>query len=212
MGNDWFRKTTWSSSDEEDFYQRLSRSRGQRAEYLRIQAATLAATGDSKVSAPAKKLAHKYLEENPEGLFRSQAYLSIAKASETANETEDAICAYRAAADIEKHESRVRAAAHIDFLWFVATQGRRELFEEAMATSEASLQDTDLTFPAARFRYFGAIALISQAFGDHAHARRMAEDALEAARSRSPFGRHPDVGTVGDSYPAIRRVLERLAG
>jgi len=212
MTNDWFRKTTWSPSDEGDFYQRLSRSRGQRPEYLRIQAATLAATGDSTVSAPAKQLAHQYLEENPEGLFRSQAYLSIAKASETANEIDDAIGAYRAATDIEKHDSRARTAAHIDFLWFVATQERRELFKEAMATTEESLQDTDLTFPAARFRYFGAIALISHSFGDHVHARRMAENALEAAGSQSPFSRHPDVGTVGDNYPAIRRVLERLAG
>ena len=66
---DWYRKTTWSSRDAEDFERHLARSRRQRAQYIKIQAQTLAGTGQVQVADAAIHLAHRYLKEDPRGFF-----------------------------------------------------------------------------------------------------------------------------------------------
>jgi hypothetical protein len=45
---DWFRQTTWSAGQAASFFQRLERSRSpfHRAQYLRVQAVTLANSGE----------------------------------------------------------------------------------------------------------------------------------------------------------------------
>jgi hypothetical protein len=47
MATDWFRKTSWSETDQADFFARLKRSRGasNKAQYLRIQASHLEGVG-----------------------------------------------------------------------------------------------------------------------------------------------------------------------
>lgn len=67
---DWFRRTTWTPREEAEFEQKLSRSRGQRSEYLRLQASTLADTAEPANARTAIELAERYLRENPDGTFR----------------------------------------------------------------------------------------------------------------------------------------------
>src|SRR5262245_19076816 len=48
MSRDWFRKTSWTAEDQADFRRRLARARKEnRAQYVRIQAVTLAEQGKS---------------------------------------------------------------------------------------------------------------------------------------------------------------------
>ena len=52
MGADWFRKESWSSADQEDFWQRLTRAREyNRAQYLFIQGFTLMEVGPQHTTA-----------------------------------------------------------------------------------------------------------------------------------------------------------------
>jgi hypothetical protein len=63
--DDWYRKETWSAADAAEFERRLKRSRGQRTQYLKLQAWHLAQTRKASLAAPAIALANKYLEEDP---------------------------------------------------------------------------------------------------------------------------------------------------
>ncbi len=42
---EWFRRTTWTKEDQEDFFGHLGRSRTQAPQYVRIQALYLEKTG-----------------------------------------------------------------------------------------------------------------------------------------------------------------------
>jgi hypothetical protein len=210
---DWFRRTTWSPADADDFGTRLSRARGQRSEYLRIQAITLAGTGNPAVSDPAVQLANQYLREKPKGINRAQVYTTIARALELKGDCSGVLDAYRSAIEEETLRPNVRCLAYVDFAWFVSTRDVREAYDEVMAVMETSLQEEDLVFPMTQYKYFGALALISSALGDTEHASRMARNALGAAsKKEGPFPRHRAVGVVAVIDHAIARKIERLAG
>ena len=207
---EWFRKTSWSAADALDFEQRLGRSRGQRTQYLKLQAWHLAETHKPSLAGPAIDLAHRYLQEEPAGIFETQAHLIIATARTTLNDIPGAIQAFRAAIAAEVRPRQVRCCAYIQFAWFVATNGIADQFDFALESIEA-MEESDLTFPLAQYRYFGALALISAAMEDHDQAKRMAQNALVAQERASPFPRHKGVGVVNGIDPTIQDKLRHLA-
>ena len=206
---DWFRKTAWSAQHAADFERNLARSRSQRAQYIKIQAQTLADTGKAQLADAAIQLAHRYLKEDPRGFFETQAHLTIAKASGTKGDVSAALQAYRNAVEAEARKPGLRCCAYLEFAWFVATRGLLEAFDDVLSAMNAS-QEADLIFPIAQYKYFGALALISNELKDREHARRMARNALEAKARAAPFSRHKGVGVVqgidGDIQERIRRL------
>lgn len=208
--DDWYRKTTWSSRDAEDFERHLSRSGGQRTQHIKIQAQTLAETERSEVADAAIELAHRYLKEDPGGIFEVQAHLAIAKASGTKGDVSAALQAYRDSVEAEARTRGLRCCAYLEFAWFVATRGLVDAFDDVLSAMK-SPQDTDLVFPIARYKYFGALALISNELKDREHARRMAQNALEAEAVGSPFSRHKQVGIVKGIDTGIQKRIRLLA-
>jgi len=210
---DWYRNTRWTTQIENQFEARLARSRGQRSEYLRIQALTLADTLRPEYAEPAIALAQRHLELDPTGISAAQMHAAIAKAFITLGRKEDAIDAFRSAVKCELARPNVRGYHYIDFAWFVATNCLSSHYEEAMTAMENIMQEQDLVFPANQYRYFGALALISAETGNMKNARQMAQNALSAAaKERGPFWRFPGIGLVGQSKDTTRAKLERLVG
>jgi tetratricopeptide (TPR) repeat protein len=207
---DWYRKTTWSSRDAEDFERHLARSRSQRAQYIKIQAQTLAGTGQVQVADAAIQLAHRYLEEDPRGFFEVRAHLTVAEASGTKGDVSAALQAYRNAVHAEARNHGVRCCAYLEFAWFVATRGLIEAFDDVLNAMK-SRQETDLVFPIAQYKYFAALALISNELKNREHARRMAQNALEAEARVAPFSRHKHVGVVEGIDGDIQKRIRRLA-
>jgi hypothetical protein len=208
----WYRSTTWTLDDQQVFEKRLARSRGQRPEYLRIQALTLAATRQVENARPAIDLAKRYLQEHADGLFTAQIYLTLAKAHTTLGEINQAVDAFRQAVIAENARPNVRDLAYLEFAWFAATRGLTGLYDEVTAAMNGALQQADLVFPATQYRYFGALALISADLNDKEYAKRMASDALAAAaRDQGPFSRHSKLGLVSRDRDKIRKRLEKLA-
>ncbi len=209
---DWYRRTTWSEEEASDFERRLARARSRRSDCLRIQAVTLAEQGDPRLSDAAIGLGRRYLDENPDGAFAASVLLVIAKAHATKGDTGAALDAYREAVRVERETAGIRCNAYLEFAWFVVARELAELYDEvieAMASGEKST----LVYPVSRYRYFGALAFISDAQGDRAYASRMASNALEAAREHlGPFSRHPTVGVVERVDKRIQQKLEALAG
>jgi hypothetical protein len=71
---DWYRQESWNHEAASNFEMRLSRARGQRGEYLRIQALTLADTNRTENAGPAIQLAKRHLEQQPEGISAAQMH------------------------------------------------------------------------------------------------------------------------------------------
>ena len=208
--DDWYRKTTWSPEDAAEFECRLIRSRGQRTQYLKLQAWHLAETGRPALADAAIQLAERYLKEDPGGFFEVQAHLIIAKASGTKGDIERAVSAYRDAVRAERNRRGPRSAAFLEYAWFSATNSLVDSYQDVLRAMNG-VEETDLVFPLGQYKYFAALALISDDLKDRAEAKRMARNALNAVAGSSPFPRHPDVGVVKDIPAKIRARVKRLA-
>ena len=210
--DDWYRRTTWTPEFEREFEDRLSRSRGQRGEYLRIQAWTLASSGDPGSARHAITLAQRYLEENHRALFTAQAHHVVALASTLLGDNDAAIAAYRRAVASHRATPNAHGLEYVDFAWFAATQRRKDLYAEVTDAMRRDFVEGDLLFPATQYKYFGALAMISSDFGDAGYAGEMARRALAAAAStHSGLSRHPTAGLVRGGHDEVRKRLERLA-
>ena len=211
--NDWYRRTNWTLRSSTEFENKLSRSRGSRSEYLRIQALTLASTRKRKLADPAIHLAERFLEENPGGLFRAQAYSTLALAYSTLGKRTEAIDAHRSAMEAEIAQPNVRGYCYLDFAWFVAFQNLTDLYDEATDALSAGFNERDLIFPVNQFRYFGALAIFAEHGENTAKVHRLASSALDAAAaSVGPFSRHPSLGVVVRCDRKILRRLKRMLG
>lgn len=210
---DWYRNTEWTPEVSVTFERRLSRARGQRGEYLRIQALTLADTLKPEYAAIAISLAKRQLELEPSGISAAQMHATIARALETLGEVSSVIDAYRSAVELEFQRPNVRGYHYINFAWFVAIHELVANYDEALAALQKNKQDKDLMFPANQYRYFTALALISAGRGDSETARRMAKHALASAtEEKGPFKRFPLLGLVKGETDVARFRLKQLAG
>lgn len=210
---DWYRNSQWTPEIEAQFETRLGRSRGQRGEYLRIQALTLVDTLPPENAKVAIALAQRQLDLSPMGINAAQMHAVIAKAFITLCDTACAIDAFRCAVKCEQVRPNVRGYHYIDFAWYVATNCLAAHYDEVLAVMDRTMQKQDLAFPANQYRYFGSLALISADTGDIQNARLMAQNALQASSQKhGPFWRLPKLGLVGRQKDPTRSKLERLAG
>jgi hypothetical protein len=209
---DWYRQTEWTREIEDEFERRLTRSRGQRSEYLRIQAITLVEQNVPRLALIAISLAKRQLELSPVGISAAQMWATIAKAHITLGQPDDVVDAYRQSIRLEAGRSNVRGNHYIDFAWYVATNSAVELYPEVLTSVDENMQERDLVFPGTQYRFFGALALIAADSGNASEARRMAKSAISAAKSeRGPFWRQPLLGLLKGSRDPIRTRLEQLA-
>src|SRR5262245_57279217 len=94
---DWFRQTTWSREDEQAFFSRLARSRGSlhKAQYLRIQAYSLAETGNEALVSAALSLLNRLLTEFPEPSQLVAAHFQAARCHERLGDLGAAVNQFR---------------------------------------------------------------------------------------------------------------------
>jgi tetratricopeptide (TPR) repeat protein len=209
MPDEWFRKTTWSSKDQEDFERRFSRSRRtSRAQYLRIQALHLAQSGEH---AAALVLLSRMLSEYPDRVQEAAAHLQCAQSLIAIGQHADAIDAFRAALATERSLPNVRTNAWLEFAWYVADRKLAHYYREALGVLDERARDE--AFPVQRFRSATARTLIEFALGNLTLARESARVALAAAAERhSGMAKHPTLGLVSTLPEDLVARLRRLAG
>ena len=105
---EWYRRSTWTEQDREEFTARLNRSRGAfyKAQYLRIQAAHLAEAG---LHAAAIELLDLLLLKFPEKNDLPFAHRQKAIALGRLRQTESAIEEFRAALAAQREYDEFRA-------------------------------------------------------------------------------------------------------
>ena len=209
---EWYRRTTWSDADREDFNAHLKRSRGagNKSQYLRIQAAHLAEAGHH---AAAIELLERLFAESPQRIEFAQAHTQMADSLAKLEKIEPAIREYRLALQIERDFPNVRTNAWLYFGWFVVERQLTGLYDEVLRVLQEFRGDGGFEFLAVEYRYAVIQALLADDRGEKARAREFAQKALaEAVKGHSGLRYHPMVGLVGPERNTFESRLMALAG
>ncbi len=209
---DWYRRSTWTDRDREEFNDRLRRSRGagNKAQYLRIQAGYLAEAG---LPAEAIELLDRMFSEFPERIQLGEAHLQKAECLGKLGQIAQAIQEFRSALQAQRDIPNVQSKAWVIFPWFVVEYQLTELYDEATAVLEEFRDDSWPAFPDIRYRYCVVHSLVAEAYGDLPTAREYAIQALaEAAKDNSGLRYHPTIGLVGSLGNRFEKKLRSLAG
>src|SRR5258708_1677279 len=110
---EWFRRSTWTDQDREEFDAQLKRCRSasKKAQYLRIQAIHLAEAG---LHAAAIELLDQLFVKFPERIELTSAYLQKAESFAFLGQTEPAIREFRLALQAERDFPNVRTNAWLN--------------------------------------------------------------------------------------------------
>lgn len=211
LKTEWYRRTTWTDSDREEFNSRLGRSRSafNKAQYLRIQASHLAEAG---LQVPAIELLDRMFEQFPEKSQVAAAHEQRAKCLASIGQTSQAINEYRAALQAERDFPNVRTDAWLSLGWLVIEHGMTDLYDEVLSVLREFETDS-MPFPITRYRYLTIQALIADSYGNNVEARDFASGAIsEAARDHSGFQYHAKLGLVVSPPAWIAKKLSALAG
>lgn len=212
MSHEWYRKTTWSEGDQSDFFDRLKRSRtvGNKAQYLRIQASHLEAVGSPELLRAAQMLLEKILTDFPDELQLASAYSQKASCLAKLGELDDAINCYRLVFDTQRRLPRIQTYAHVEFGRLVVANKMTHLFDEVLAIL-VEFDIKGVEFPKDVFQKFGILAIIGAQRGEIEKAKEFARTAIEAASQiHSGFRYHPTVGLVGDKETPFYKSLQAI--
>lgn len=207
MAADWFRKRSWSQTDQEDFWQRLARAREHnRAQYIFIQGYTLMEAGP-QYATTAIALFDVVIDRYSDTISSVQALSARATCLLNVGDNEGALTYYLRAIEQRRVRPSVETWAWLDFAWVVATEGISDRYEAALDVLDEFGNSRQL-FPVVAFRLNGSRAIILSACRLIDLAADAARAALAAAdKAVSGLRYHQKIGTVGSRYEDIRTRL-----
>jgi tetratricopeptide (TPR) repeat protein len=202
--DDWFRNTEWNNAIEEAFFAKLRRARD-KAQYLRIQACTIAKSHPEV----ALRLLDQYFNLG-QHFDRAQAHVDRASAYLSLGDIEAAFKAYESALAIEEQFPSLQTNAYLELPFLVACSGTSGRYEQAMNLLRH--HKSRLTFPIDHFRWHASQALILSELNQAPTARIHARQALQAAsEDHSGFRYHRGIGLVREQHEDLRSRLCKLA-
>ena len=206
----WFRRTTWTAKDQEEFFARLNRSRDSgKPQYLRIQALHLSNAGLSRESL---ELSDYLLSKFPTDAELAMVFLTRAESYEALGELDLAVESFRASLAAQRARPTMRTNAWLDFGRFVVSHRMKNLYPEVCSVLDEFSEPEGLVFPAGRFIYLAVRAHMYENSDQMDEAISCAKGALEAAMAtHSGFAFHAEVGLVRDPSQKLMQQLKRLA-
>jgi tetratricopeptide (TPR) repeat protein len=211
MGDDWFRRKTWTTKDREDFFARLQRSRGAfyKAQYARIQAYELITTRTPEAYSAALELLDLILANWGEDAQLASVYHHRAECFAGLGNLPCTLDAYRQVFRTQRTRKGELTMAHLDFGWLIATTPLPEHYDEALGLLD---EFTHNNFPVDQYRASAIHALICDARGQREQARLYAQLALQVAAARhSGFRYHAKLGLVKSPDENVYVRLQLLA-
>jgi hypothetical protein len=208
----WFRRTTWTERDRTEFFARNERSRSaqSKAQYIRIQAVTLFATGDPDLVKAALGLAEQACADFPDVLDRSCILEIAGQCCEALGKTDDAIQFYRKALLREREVPGMKGNAGFRLAKLIVEIGHDQLYAEALAAAESQGPPC---FPSQAYTLNGVRAIVLHRTGDGTTAKLFAKAALDAAAIRDSGLTHGrgHLGTVKDTRTVFHQALLSIA-
>src|SRR5512136_3110185 len=184
--NEWYCKKSWTPKHREEFFQRLERSRTayHKAQYVVIQAETLAKTGKREAYLAALELLEMALTKWPKDVQTVRAQSDIAECYTGLGNLPRAVEAYRQVIETQRRHPNWLTQAPMELAWLVATIPMPKLYKEALAAMDEFPVDF---FPEERYLTNASRALILAAMGRKEQAGDFARSALDEV-TRPGFG------------------------
>ena len=203
-GDDWYRHNDWSPGIEAAFFAKLARARD-KAQYLRIQASTLAQS-HPRVTLD---LLRRYFELG-EHFDIAQAWCDKAAAQTALGDIAGAIESYEAALKREETYPNLLTHAFLLLPLLIVRKKLRARYAQAQELLEKHRHR--LLFPVDVFHWNGALAIVLDESGQRENAAEAANAALKAAdATRSGFRRHPHVGLVRSADFDLLKRIKKIA-
>jgi len=194
---DWFRRKTWTKTDEEEFFVKLGRARKDgRAQYLKIQAIELVETNNQELLKVAETLLNKMLLEYPEDNFnKSSALHTLGDIYRQFGDFEQAIIYYRQALDFEKIYPKVTTQSYLDYSELVIKTGYTDLFDQV--ESILLNRQMDILFPIEKYKVNSILSIINNYKNEQDRAKYFADLAEQSANAEtSGLKYHKYLGVV----------------
>ncbi len=174
---DWYRRKTWTKTDEEEYFAKLGRARkDSRAQYLRVQAIELIETKDENLLSVAETLLNKILTDYPENqIEKSQTYNSIGEIYKLRGNYETALEYFQKSLDFEKEFPNVITSAYLNFSETVICAEKTELYNNIENLLKEQLNKDTIKFPIQNYIMYSVLAVISEYKGDNEQAKIYAD-------------------------------------
>ena len=205
--HDWYRNTSWTESEREDFETRFARTRkASRSQYLTIQAGYLFEGGYFRESL---SLIDRMFADYPERFNFSMGFLLRAKCHAALGDVSRAIESFRMSIQTERDYPNVRTNVPLDFAQFVVQNKINELFHEALSVLDETRR-VGTQFPAHDYLYYSLKSCLLDSLGMDG-AKSNAELAkTAAAKTHSGFWKHPTLCLVEEEPNWLRERLDRI--
>ena len=172
---DWYRRQTWTRTDEEEFFAKLGRAKKDgRAQYLKIQAIELVETKDKKLLTVAESLLNKMLDEYPDDKFnKSSALHTLGDIHKLSDNFDKAIDYYKQAIDFETAHPNVRTNSYLDFSELIIKKSKTEQYDyvENLLIKELPGQ----VFPILKYKTYSILSIINDYKGNKEQAMHYAD-------------------------------------
>ncbi|PKN98604.1 MAG: hypothetical protein CVU43_16020 [Chloroflexi bacterium HGW-Chloroflexi-5] len=211
---DWYRKTTWTDSNKDDFFAHLNRSRNSsRCQYLKIQAIYLFQTRRFKEVSASLVLVNLALDEYPEWHFQAELLGQKAECLNYLGNLDLAEENFIFALNAMRDFPNVQPNVPISFGLFVIEHKIDRLHKEVLQVlDEFNDLEKGIVFPISIYYYFGIKAIIFHREGNLSEAKLLAQIAVtESEKLYSGLSRHPHVGLVNDKEDLFHKELLYIA-
>jgi tetratricopeptide (TPR) repeat protein len=194
---DWYRRTTWTTADEQEFFAKLKRAREwSRPQYLKIQASCLSAGAKPALLDAAESLIAKLLADYPDDKSERSAGLSIlGDIYRQRQQFDDAMTYYKKAIDFEKEYPNVQGPAFLYFSELAVKLDKREYFPFVEELLSGRVEHNP--FPMYKYKIYAVLSIINKINGRVEKAAQFAALADQfAAAETSGLRYHPTLGVV----------------
>jgi len=180
---DWYRRTSWTNEDQEEYFKKLARARSwSRPQYLRIQAVHLVSTEDPKLLDFAEMLIQRLFDTFPEDrLEKSSALELLGDIYKLRKQFDKALEYYKKAIEFEKEFPNILTNAYLEYAALVVKLRKYENFDFAVTIVQERIEDSP--FPIEKYKAFSIMAIIYSYKGDEERAKHFRRGWREKVRN-----------------------------
>lgn len=210
---DWYRRKTWTKTDEEEYFDKLGRARKDgRAQFLSVQAIELIETKDKKLLSVAETLLNKILTDYPDNrIEKSQTFNLLGEIYKLREDYETAIGYFQKSLDFEKEFPNVITTAYLNFSETVVQAEKTELYDKVEKLLIEEISKDTLKFPVQDYIMYSVMIVIAEYKGDLEQAKNYADLAEKNATTQTNSLWNPQkkkIGIVKDR----KKWLDKLVG
>ena len=182
---EWYRKTSWSENDKNEFFEKLKRARDyNKAQYLLIQAGTLVSTKNPNLLDVAEDLLNKMLSEFPnERGQQSPALNSLGDIYKIRGNYDKAIECYKKSLKFEEDFPNTITNSYLDFSELIVKMQKTDEYDYAEKLLENEIPES--LFPVTKYKGFTILAIINYHKGNSDKAKIYENLAEENANAKT---------------------------